>query len=241
MFQNQAGTPGAGKTKAASARESSSRTTDATSRRQATTSQGCRKMLKSPLAESARGAFASACSFVGPCASPSTAECAPVRSSSCRAVGSLCKVRPRNFSANRHGDGGFDVARRQAALVVARLHVNLRAEGVPPLSRSLVGAQRELDDGLPFVDRERLLAEGELARDGGRVDGLARRDAFLRLCAKLGRDVELVGGGVGVNVEAFGDVEPHHGLARAARREVHFPGARRDGLRLRRGGGVGGG
>src|SRR5215207_10148644 len=88
------------------------------------------------------------------------------------------RLRP---SVDGHGDGRVYVARGEARLVVAGLHLELRAERVPALGRVPLCAQGELDDDAALIERERLLGEAELARRARRVDGLAGRDPLLRL------------------------------------------------------------
>src|SRR5919107_1510083 len=82
-----------------------------------------------------------------------------------------------------------------------------REQRVGALRGRRVGAQGQAYDRAPLVDRERRLRELELARHGLRVQGLAGRQALLRLRPQLGREVVLVRGRVRVDVVARGYVE----------------------------------
>src|SRR2546423_8462968 len=224
-LRNQAQTPSAAVTKAASVRERRRRTNATIKSTTATTSHACWKTVRALDAASARR--------------PSSCARASVSSTGGSTRGSLDSVSTpfpsRGLSVDRHGYVRVYVARLKARLVVAWLHAYGRVYGVTALRGGLVGAKGEPDDGPAFVDRERLVAEAQFPRHGFRVDGRARRDAFLRFGLDLGRHVELVGGGVGVDVVAFRDVEPDVGLARAARVETRLLDRRGHDLRrLRR-------
>src|SRR5205085_6747441 len=125
-------------------------------------------------------------------------------------------------SVDHDGYRRRDVARRETDLVVARLHAYRRVQSVAALRGRPVRAQWQAYDRAPFVDVERLVRELELVRDWLRVFRLARSQALLRRGLHLGRDVELVGGGVRVDVVALGYVERDGGLARAARVELRL-------------------
>src|SRR5256714_1379329 len=216
-LRNQAQTPSAAVTKAASVRERRRRTNATIKSTTATTSHACWKTVRALDAASARR--------------PSSCACASVSSTGGSTRGSLDSVSTpfpsRGLSVDRHGYVRVYVARLKARLVVAWLHAYGRVYGVTALRGGLVGAKGEPDEGPAFVDRERLVAEAQFPRHGFRVDGRARRDAFLRFGPDLGRHVELVGGGVGVDVEPLGDVEPDVGLARAARVQTRLLDRRR--------------
>src|SRR3989440_2646569 len=123
-LRNQAQTPSAAVTKAASVRERRRRTNATINSATATTSHACWKTVRAFDAASARR--------------PSSCACASVSSTGGSTLGSLDSVSTpfpsRGLSVDRHGDVRVYVARLKARLVVAWLHAYGRVYGgaAPP-------------------------------------------------------------------------------------------------------------
>src|SRR2546423_4848830 len=149
-LRNQAQTPSAAVTKAASVRERRRRTNATIKSTTATTSHACWKTVRALDAASARR--------------PSSCACASVSSTGGSTRGSLDSVSTpfpsRGLSVDRHGDVRVYVARLKARLVVAWLHAYGRVYGVAAPRGGLFRAEGGADGGPGLADPERRFPVG---------------------------------------------------------------------------------
>jgi hypothetical protein len=113
------------------------------------------------------------------------------------------RVRGGDGRAGRYDldvEEGLELGRREALGVVAGLDVERRAKAPGAGSGRGVGLPFDEDDGLPLVEGERLLGEGELLFLVRGVDGRAEREPLGRGDGRLGRDEVVLERGVRVDL-----------------------------------------